>query len=69
MNPKLSPTAIPREILEDAYREARRSFPAECCGWLAGASDGIAVTAVRQCVNAQSDGSHPTTPARGAETA
>lgn len=69
MDPKPTPTAIPRGILEDAYREARRSFPAECCGWLAGTSDGAAVTAVRQCVNAQADGGHPTTPERGAEVA
>ncbi len=69
MDSKSSPTEIPREILEDAYREARRSFPAECCGWLAGTSDSSAVTGVRQCVNAQADGSHPTTPDRGAETA
>ena len=69
MDPKPSPTVIPREILEDAYREARRSFPAECCGWLAGTRDGAAVTAVRRCVNAQAQGGHPTTPARGAEDA
>ena len=69
MNPKPTPTVIPREILEDAYREARRSFPAECCGWLAGTGDSAEATAVRQCVNAQAEGAHPTTPARGVETA
>jgi [CysO sulfur-carrier protein]-S-L-cysteine hydrolase len=65
----LVPCHIPRPILEEVYREARRSFPAECCGWLAGPRDGAAVNQVRRCINAQDTGIHPTTPQRGAETA
>jgi proteasome lid subunit RPN8/RPN11 len=60
--------AIPRSLLEDVYREARRAYPAECCGWLAGAKDGDAAE-VRPCRNQQQDGQHPTAPERGAETA
>ncbi len=50
------------------YREARAAFPAECCGWLTGASAERAER-LRACRNAQVDGDHPATPGRGAETA
>ena len=60
--------AIPRPLLEDVYREARRVFPAECCGWLAGPVGGAAAE-LRACRNQQEDGQHPTAPDRGAETA
>jgi proteasome lid subunit RPN8/RPN11 len=60
--------AIPRALLEEIYREARRAFPAECCGWLAGAPEGGAAH-LRACRNQQADGQHPTAPERGAETA
>ena len=63
------PSGIPSKILEEVYREARLSFPAECCGWLAGPVGGLEASTVRQCVNAQDSGTHPTTPDRGAETA
>jgi [CysO sulfur-carrier protein]-S-L-cysteine hydrolase len=63
------PFRISPAILEEVYREARKSFPAECCGWLAGPRDGPEVTAIRRCVNAQNSGTHPTAPERGAETA
>ena len=69
MSTKAVPSHIPRKILEEVYREARRSFPAECCGWLAGPVDGREVSTVRQCANAQDSGTHPTTPDRGVETA
>jgi proteasome lid subunit RPN8/RPN11 len=69
MSDRPAPLEIPRHILEEIYREARNAFPAECCGWLAGPKDGSAVTVVRQCVNAQESGTHPTTPDRSAETA
>ncbi|HEU5057318.1 MAG TPA: Mov34/MPN/PAD-1 family protein, partial [Kofleriaceae bacterium] len=59
---------IPRALLEAVYREARRAFPAECCGWLAGPKGG-ALTQVRPCANQQAGGEHPTAPERGAETA
>jgi proteasome lid subunit RPN8/RPN11 len=63
------PVQIPRGVLVDAYRDARATFPSECCGWLAGPKGGAAVTIVRQCVNAQASGTHPTAASRGAETA
>lgn len=61
--------AIAPAVLDAVFREARRAFPAECCGWLIGDRDGDAVDAIRACANAQADGEHPTAPARGAETA
>ena len=63
------PLEISAEILAVVYREARRAFPFECCGWLAGPADGPAVDTVRPCENAQDSGTHPTQAARGAETA
>ena len=65
------PTAldIPDEILAEVYREARRAFPFECCGWLAGPTDREVVDTIRSCENAQDSGTHPTQAARGAETA
>ncbi len=59
---------IPRGLLEAVYREARRAFPAECCGWLAGPKGG-AVSELRACANQQAGGEHPTAPERSAETA
>jgi proteasome lid subunit RPN8/RPN11 len=58
---------IPAAVLAAVYAEARRAFPAECCGWLSGARPD-AVDALRPCTNAQGD-AHPTAPERGAETA
>jgi [CysO sulfur-carrier protein]-S-L-cysteine hydrolase len=63
-----APQDIPRALLEAVYREARRAFPAECCGWLAGPREG-ALSDVRPCANQQAGGEHPTAPERGAETA
>lgn len=63
------PLEIPQTILEQVYREARKAFPIECCGWLAGPKDGSAVSIVRACINAQDSGTHPMTPERGTETA
>jgi [CysO sulfur-carrier protein]-S-L-cysteine hydrolase len=60
---------IPRPLLEEVYREARRAFPAECCGWLSGARSGDRVNELRACANQQGGGQHPTEPGRGAETA
>ena len=64
-----TPLDIPAEILAEVYREARRAFPFECCGWLAGPADSETVDFVRSCENAQDSGTHPTQAARGAETA
>ena len=64
-----TPLNIPAEVLAEVYREARRAFPFECCGWLAGPADVLTVNAVRSCENAQNSGTHPTKAERGAETA
>jgi|SRR6266545_4077522 len=63
------PIEIPRPLLDQVYREARRAFPMECCGWLAGARDANRVSELRACINQQASGQHPTQPDRGAETA
>ena len=64
-----TPLEVPRDILEEIYRQARREYPHECCGWLAGDRDGTSVTTVRACVNMQAQGGHPSAPGRSAETA
>ena len=64
-----APLNIPRDILERVYAHARRAFPAECCGWLAGPRGGGDVTTARPCLNAQLQGIHPTASMRGEETA
>jgi len=56
-------------VLAVVYAEARRAFPAECCGFLVGPRDAEGVTRARPCANAQEGGQHPTAAARGAETA
>jgi len=60
---------VPGPVLESVYREARRTFPAECCGWLAGAKDGSLASIVHACFNDQAAGNHPIKAERGAETA
>ena len=60
---------IPRDLLLEAYKQAREEYPAECCGWMAGDKDGNVVSVVRACVNMQGEGQHPTAPGRPAETA
>ena len=67
--PEPAPLAIPQHILDEVFREARASFPHECCGWLVGARDGAEVSAVRRCDNVQEAGGHPIASERGAETA
>jgi proteasome lid subunit RPN8/RPN11 len=69
MSGRPAPVEIPRTILEETFREARGAFPAECCGWLAGPRSGSTVSQVRQCVNAQASGAHPTAADRTAESA
>ena len=64
-----TPMEIPAEVLAEVYREARRAFPFECCGWLAGRAEQPTVDTVRSCENAQGTGTHPTKAERGAETA
>ena len=63
------PVEIPRSLLEEVYQEARRSYPAEGCGWLSGVRDSGQASAIRRCVNAQDSGNHPTAAERTAETA
>ena len=67
--PTPKPLEIPRDILDEIYRQARREYPNECCGWLAGDRDAPAVSIVRACVNVQAQGGHPSAPSRTAETA
>ncbi|MCP4444562.1 MAG: hypothetical protein GY811_04355 [Myxococcales bacterium] len=63
------PVAIERELLETVYREARKSYPAECCGWLSGPKGKHRATRLRVCTNAQAEGEHPTQAGRGPDTA
>lgn len=64
-----NPLAIPEEILVAVFRQARESFPAECCGWLSGPADGTAVNRIRPVMNDQGSGNHPTVAERTAESA
>ena len=65
--PGATPIVIPAEVRAAIYAHARAAFPAECCGYLVGATPG-AVDAAVACRNAQADGEHPIAPTRGAET-
>ena len=65
----LRPVDIERRLLEAVYREARRSFPNECCGWLAGPRTEWAASDIHPCVNDQDSGNHPTVSERTAERA
>ncbi len=69
MTENLAPVEIPRRILEEVYREARKAFPWESCGWLAGSQDGNKAETVRPCVNAVMLGAGGTVPGGNAETA
>jgi proteasome lid subunit RPN8/RPN11 len=59
---------IPDDVLAEVHAEARRAYPAECCGFLVGPRGGDAVTRARPCRNA-AGAEHPSAPERGAETA
>lgn len=63
------PIDIDLPVLEAVFHEARKAFPAECCGWLSGPRGAGRAEALRPCANAQAAGGHPTAAARGAETA
>ncbi len=72
----IKPVEISPSLLAAVYREARRSYPAECCGWLSGPRESSVVSDIRRCVNAQDTGNnqsnravHPTAADRTAETA
>ena len=45
----IDPVDIPRALLEQVFREARRAFPLECCGWLAGGRGDASVSELRAC--------------------
>jgi proteasome lid subunit RPN8/RPN11 len=61
---------VPAELLAAIYAEARRAFPAECCGWLtAPKGKAGAATAIRPCANAQDAGGDAAVTGRTAETA
>jgi [CysO sulfur-carrier protein]-S-L-cysteine hydrolase len=63
------PLRIPDEVMAVVHAEARRAFPAECCGFLVGPKGGDHVTRARPCANVAGIEAHPTAPERGAETA
>ena len=63
------PVAISRQLLLDIYLEARSSFPAECCGWLAGSRETSIADTLHPCVNDQESGNHPLAADRTAERA
>ena len=65
----IRPVKISPQLLERVYQEARRSFPAECCGWLFGPSDRSTAVDIRPCINDQDSGNHPTVADRTAERA
>lgn len=63
------PLMIPADVLASVYRQARASFPAECCGWLTGPAGGHEVADLRAAANSQDSGTHPTASDRTAESA
>lgn len=63
------PVTISRQLLLGIYREARKSFPAECCGWLEGPRETSVADQLRPCVNDQDAGNHPVAADRTAERA
>ena len=65
----ITPVEIHRPLLESVYHEARASFPAECCGWLAGPRETSVAEDIHPCVNDQDSGHHPTVADRTAERA
>ena len=67
--PVIQPVAIERALLRRVFAEARRAFPAECCGWLLGPRSEARADALRPCANVQAEGEHPTAADRSAETA
>lgn len=69
MSGELEPVTISRELLERVFAEAKRAYPDECCGWLAGPRGGGRAEALRACENVQAAGDHPTATDRSAETA
>ena len=69
MAESITPLEIPGDVLTQIYREARQSFPAECCGWLSGPANGLAATILRRCENAQAEGVLGATAGRTADRA
>lgn len=65
----MKPIQIPDEIMKEIFGEARRAYPAECCGWLSGPRESDQVDTMRPCENAQESGTHPTEQDRGTEDA
>ena len=63
------PISVPRSSLEEIFRQARESFPNECCGWLTGDKDSNEAAEVRPATNAYEPETHPTAKDRTAETA
>jgi len=65
-----APIAVPAELRAAIYAEARRAFPAECCGWLTAPRAAPArASAIRPCANAQDTAAAGVVAGRTAETA
>jgi proteasome lid subunit RPN8/RPN11 len=66
-----APVDVPDAVRDAIYAEARKAFPAECCGWLVAPRDAPErATGVRACANAQlAAGGPDVVPGRTAETA
>jgi proteasome lid subunit RPN8/RPN11 len=69
--PAVAPIAIDPALLASIYAEARKAFPAECCGWLtAPRATPARATAIRPSANVQGVvGAHEVVLGRSAETA
>jgi len=68
MPSSVRPVKIPHGVLEEVYKEARKAFPLECCGWLVGTQGGREARSVRPCVNAAPQGAVGVVQGRSAET-
>ena len=53
------PIEIPPDVLTRVYEEARKAFPAECCGFIRGPKDQMVANEVHPCANEQDQGNHP----------
>lgn len=65
----MTPIAIPHEVRAWVYAQAVAAYPAECCGYLVGPADGVAVDTGVACRNALEDDDAPAiAPDRRVET-
>jgi proteasome lid subunit RPN8/RPN11 len=65
-----APVDVPYAVRDAIYDEARKAFPAECCGWIVAKRDAPdRATGIRACANAQLADGPDVVPGRTAETA